>query len=144
MFKDSFIQNIVSFIEDEIALLILVKSRAKNLGGITISDDMGDTVIKEIKIGHDYIENNFEEKMQEIKIKVIDRCNQNIEKVLNDVFDLWSKKTIHSMSEETFNKAVKKSCLEYCLHNRMLLYRKELAKIHSEPTNDDKKAEERK
>lgn len=131
MFKDSFIQNILSFIEDEIAMLIMEQDSLKNINRINMGEYTAD---------YSYIDSYFNGKMQEIKIKVIDRCNQNIEKVLNDVFDLWSKKTIHSMSEETFNKAVKKSCLEYCLHNRMLLYRKELAKIHCE-SNDDQENE---
>ncbi len=133
MFSDSFIQNIVSFIEDEIALLILVKSRSKNVGGITVSESAGDTVIEKIEIWRDDIENNFGEKMQEIRRKVIDRCTQNIEKVLNDIFDLWSKKTIHSMSEDTLNKAMKKVCLEHYLNEKAFLYRNELAQIHSEP-----------
>ncbi|MDO4199660.1 MAG: helix-turn-helix transcriptional regulator [Clostridia bacterium] len=141
MFNDSFIQNIVSFIEDEIALLILVKSRSKNVGGITISESVDGTVIEKIEIWHDYIENNFEEKMQEIRRKIIDRCTQNIEKVLNDIFDSWSKNTVKSMSKETFNKAMKKICAEHYLNEKAFIYRNELAKIHCE-SNDGQKMKE--
>lgn len=142
MFSDGFIQNIVSFIEDEIALLILVKSRSKNVGSITVSENVDGTVIETIEIWRDYIENNFEEKMREIRRKVIDRCTQNIEKVLNDIFDSWSKNTVKSMSKETFNKAMKKICTEHYLNEKAFIYRNELAKIHSEPTNDDQKTKE--
>ena len=84
---------------------------------------------------------NFKEKMQEIKRKVIDCCTQNIEKVLNDIFDSWSKKAVHSMDEETFNKAMKKICIEYYINDKAFLYRNQLSKIYSE-SNDGQKTKE--
>lgn len=129
MFKNNFIQNIVQFIQDEISVLIMKQFRSKGVSGITIERNNGE-IIREIELESKDIENYFNDKMQEIAIKVINKCEQSVEKVIKDVFDSRKKKPLNAMSEEVFNEAMKKACLEYCINNKVLWRRSELAKIH--------------
>lgn len=129
MFKNNFIQNIVQFIQDEIAVLIMKQFRSNGVSGITIERNNGE-IIREISLESKDIENYFNDKMQEIAIKVISKCEQSVGKVIKDVFDLRKKKPFNAMSEEVFNEAMKKVCLDYCINNKVLWRRSELAKIH--------------
>lgn len=143
MFKDNFIQNLIKFIDDEISVLVMKHWWSRGLCGICASRDIGGKIFKEIELESKDIENYFEEEIREIKIKVIDKCGQNMEKVLKDVFDSRKKKTLNAMSEEVFNEAMKKILLEHYINDKAFLYRNQLSKIYSE-SNDGQKAEERK
>lgn len=138
MFKNNFIQNMVKSIEYEVTILILEQIRTSEMENFAITRSLDGKISANVELEHKDLDKYFEYEMQEIKRKVIDCCNQNMGKFLNDIFNSWKEKTIESMDGEVLDRIIKKSCLEYYIHDKMLWYGSRIAQICAKSNNKPK------